>query len=86
MASRYAILYGVITIQQPIMTYVCGDCGYRGNKSTNGQCPACGSWNLNSSTAVPTKSKVDKYKKLKMWIMIFAWGVFCFELIRLSLQ
>lgn len=56
------------------MAYRCRDCSYKGKKrSTEGFCPACGSTNFRSATAVmvPTKTETRKGPAI---LVILLWA------------
>jgi predicted ATP-dependent serine protease len=58
------------------MAYHCKDCSYRGVKSGQlGECPACGSFNIVKSIAVPAKES-SPAKKWRLVVLVLLWVVF----------
>ena len=56
------------------MAYHCKDCSYRGKKSgQGGECPACGSFNIDKQPVVATKENTPK--KWRLFVLVASWGV-----------
>ena len=65
------------------MTYYCGDCSYTGEmSSTDGQCPACLSYNYRSSTKDEKDGKPKQSSPLKLGLLIVLWAYLIIEIYR----
>ena len=69
------------------MSFICQECGYKGKQANTGACPACGSHHIRTqASGTLLKEKVDKYRHVKLGVLVVAWSAFGYELVRLIAQ
>ena len=56
------------------MGFQCAECGYKGKQSSQGACPACGSFKLAQKSGLNNESeKNDKRRGLKTIALVLLW-------------
>jgi len=56
------------------MGFQCPECGYKGKQSTQGACPACGSFKLAQKSSLDNElEKNDRRRGLKSIALVLLW-------------